>query len=85
MTDKTCTWSRDPDDDIYESDCGHSFYFVDDDLRGNPDFKWCPYCGLKINPIEPRCCEDCGTDLENTNDGPCCKHCTERRDEQETT
>ncbi len=81
MTDKTCTWHRDADDDMYESDCGHSFYFVDSTLPEQTGFKWCPYCGLSIEASEPRACEDCGTDLANSNKGDCCDFCTKKRDE----
>ena len=81
MTDKTCAWSRDADDDMYESDCGNSFYFVDEDLRGNPTFKWCPYCGLPIEALEPKACDDCGTDLDASIEGDVCKFCAGKRDE----
>ncbi len=79
MTDKTCTWSRDADDDMYESSCKHSFYFVDETLVGNTDFKWCPYCGLPIEAVEPKACDDCGTDLAASNKGDLCDFCAGKR------
>lgn len=46
MSDK-CEWSRDPDDEQYETVCGHAFMFNDDGPLEN-GFKHCPYCGCEI-------------------------------------
>lgn len=69
MTDK-CQWQRPADDDMYESSCGKSFYFVDATLSEQDGFDWCPYCGLKIEAIEPKECSKCGE--EHDEDGDRC-------------
>jgi hypothetical protein len=46
--DKKCVWTYNGTYGYYETICGHGFEFVD----GNPDknhFKFCPYCGNKID------------------------------------
>ena len=41
-----CNWGED-DAGVWETDCGHSFEFID----GGPDengFSFCPYCGKRL-------------------------------------
>lgn len=53
MPEKKCTWKFDPSDGYYEASCGYAFYF-DDASRLDPcepEFKFCPYCGLQIKEV----------------------------------
>jgi len=43
-----CDWTYDEDYDYYETECGETFCLIDGDLNTNK-FKFCPYCGQKIN------------------------------------
>lgn len=49
---KTCEWTQDCDDsELYETECGHVFQFID----GSPDdnkFKNCPFCGGMLSVSE---------------------------------
>ena len=49
MSDK-CIWSNSEDDDscIYNTECGHTFYFTDDGIPEN-GVKFCMYCGKLID------------------------------------
>lgn len=50
MSEKKCIWKFDESDNCYEASCGYAFHF-DDASRldpREPEFKFCPYCGLKI-------------------------------------
>lgn len=44
---KQCEWSEEPDEGLWNSDCGNSFLFNDDGPIAN-GFKFCPYCGLAL-------------------------------------
>ena len=49
-----CTWKKlgDGDWDIWETDCGHSFYFDDGGSPKEDGFVYCPYCGKRITILE---------------------------------
>ncbi len=47
MTTNQCIWEFDDHYCFYETDCKHSFQFMDDGIDEN-NFKYCPYCGRKI-------------------------------------
>ena len=61
---KKCEWYRSPEEDEYQSDCGHSFYFVDSTLSEQGGFKFCPFCSLEIMPKEPVQCPVCHWDMD---------------------
>ena len=51
MTEDTCLWKCDPEEQPYETACGHRFYFDSGDV-GENGFDWCPYCGKPIRRPE---------------------------------
>lgn len=40
----TCTWSEDPDDGSYDTDCGNKHVFIEGTPAEN-GYRFCPYCG----------------------------------------
>jgi hypothetical protein len=53
MNDKTCKWYDVSDWEggrNYETECGEIQYFVDGTVKKNK-YKFCPYCGKKIEVI----------------------------------
>lgn len=48
MITKKCKWVYDEDENFYTTNCGESFYFECDGPEEH-GFKFCMYCGLKIN------------------------------------
>jgi len=52
MTETTCTWSRNTDDEsgMYETTCRNAFLFTDGTPKDN-EFRFCCYCGkpLEVN------------------------------------
>ena len=46
-TRSTCEWSRDNIDDYYETECGRTFYFVDEGVEEN-GYQYCPGCGKRV-------------------------------------
>lgn len=52
MLDETCTWEYDDNYEYYNTDCAHTFYFVDESGIGENQFKFCPYCGKKIVEVQ---------------------------------
>ena len=76
MTEK-CQWQRPAEDDNYETSCKKAFYLVDGTLSDEFGFKWCPYCGLEIEPLEPKECVECGS--EHDEDGELCYLCEDDR------
>jgi hypothetical protein len=42
-----CKWTI-TIEQVYNTSCKHSFFFIEGDLKNNPDFKHCPYCGKEI-------------------------------------
>ena len=49
--DKVCKWTYDNCDGCYETSCKNMFEFTVDGIRQN-EFKYCPYCGGKIQEGE---------------------------------
>jgi DNA-directed RNA polymerase subunit RPC12/RpoP len=47
-----CTWINNDDDPCYyETSCGEAFNFFTGEVKEN-GFKFCPYCGSKIDTIK---------------------------------
>jgi len=44
-------WSDPENTGCYDTACGQTQYFSEEDIRGN-NYIYCPYCGNKINEIE---------------------------------
>jgi len=42
---KPCIWRY--EEEGYQTECGHNFYFTDDDIPDN-SVKYCMFCGRKI-------------------------------------
>jgi len=53
---RECKWVF-TDESYYESECGHAFYFIDDEHRFN-EFKYCPYCSKEIHEIDEVIADD---------------------------
>lgn len=51
---KECHWSIDDfgGDSVYETQCGHSFYFDDASGADENDFRFCAYCGGKLVEVK---------------------------------
>lgn len=49
---KKCNWKADRpfDEQIYETDCGKAFVFIDGGPAQN-DYFYCPFCGQEINDV----------------------------------
>ena len=45
-----CKWTFDIDSEYYDTECGEVHYFTADGIKENK-FKFCPYCGRKIEEI----------------------------------
>ena len=43
----TCTWTQDSSGELYATECGKSFHFVEQVLSES-DFMFCPYCGKTL-------------------------------------
>ena len=51
---KDCRWSIDDigGDSVYETQCGHSFYFDDASGAEENGFRFCAYCGGKLVEVK---------------------------------
>lgn len=47
---QTCEWKKD-DDGIFQTGCGHSFYFDDGGSAPEHGLKFCGYCGAKLAEV----------------------------------
>jgi hypothetical protein len=47
-----CLWSFDEYHSYYETSCAKTFCFTDGDEKSS-EFKFCPYCGLTIEAVNP--------------------------------
>lgn len=48
MTRKVCVWKENEEYGMWETGCGNSFEFIEGDIEEN-NFKFCPYCGFRID------------------------------------
>ena len=44
---EVCTWTKQEDSDEYGTSCNRAYWFEDDDAEG-PGWRFCPFCGNKI-------------------------------------
>ena len=44
-----CEWKRD-EEGVYYTSCKNQFVFMDEGIKEN-EFKYCPYCGYRIEEI----------------------------------
>jgi hypothetical protein len=51
---KDCEWAIDDvgGDSVYETSCGHNFYFDDSTYAGENSFKFCAYCGGRLVEVK---------------------------------
>ena len=51
---QTCKWSIDDrgGDSVYETECGHNFYFDDSTEAGENGFRFCAYCGGQLVEVK---------------------------------
>ena len=47
-----CNWDYLEDEEYYETDCGQTFYCLDDCTPEGSGFKYCIYCGKKLIVIK---------------------------------
>lgn len=48
--DTECLWTLDPDDECWDTGCGHRFHTLEGSLQDN-GFVYCPYCGKMIKEV----------------------------------
>ena len=59
---KTCYWYYDAAFDVWNTDCGNAYQFVNPESPEGNGFDFCPYCGYELNcenvfmggPISPK-------------------------------
>ena len=74
MENKECSWKKN-NDGQYETSCKEKFEFIYYEDFENTNFKYCPFCGGKIEKVKTKECKVCGDVIGDSPEVDLCEMC----------